>query len=173
MGGKQQTYRLSRATESLSQMPEAWAELERTWLKSLRTGSRIKNGNKGAREMDDTKTSAEVTQMIEKPTRNRKSRFSRRRQDGDAADNRGDLVKMRIDGLHGAAGPDIVWKFCSAFGEVSALELRSSSEGDFWALVELRQPEQYKRLWAEWLDPRMFDGLRVRVESDVFRVAME
>jgi hypothetical protein len=80
---------------------------------------------------------------------------------------RGDLVKMRIDGISLAVNPDmVVRKFCSAFGEVSALDVRSNSEGDCWALVELREPERFKESWAEWLNPRILDGWRVQVESE-------
>jgi hypothetical protein len=62
--------------------------------------------------------------------------------------------------------PDTVRKFCCAFGEVTAAEVLSNSEGEFWAEVELREPEQYKRLWVEWLNPRKLDGWRIQVESE-------
>ncbi len=99
-------------------------------------------------------------------TINRTNRRTRTQGRRPRRKNRGDLVKMRIDGISPGVTPDIVRKFCSAFGEVSALEVLSNSEGDFWAEVELREPEHYKRLWAEWLNPRILDGWRVQVESE-------
>ena len=80
--------------------------------------------------------------------------------------NRGDFVKMRIHNISPGVKPDTVRKFCCAFGEVTAAEVLSNSEGEFWAEVELREPEQYKRLWVEWLNPRKLDGWRIQVESE-------
>jgi hypothetical protein len=99
-------------------------------------------------------------------TINKTNRRTRSQERRPRRKNRGDLIKMRIDGISTAVNPDIVRKFCSAFGEVSAAEVLSNSDGVFWAEVELREPEQYKRLWAEWLNPRILDGWRVQVESD-------
>jgi len=99
-------------------------------------------------------------------TINRTSRRTRSQERRPRRKKRGDLVNMRIDGISPGVTPDIVRKFCSAFGEVSAVEVLSNSEGEFWAVAELREPEQYKRLWAEWLNPSTLDGWRVQVESE-------
>jgi hypothetical protein len=80
---------------------------------------------------------------------------------------RGDLVKMRIDGLSLAGDPDpVVRKFCSAFGEISALEVDSDAEGNCWEVVELREPQRYRDSWAQWLSPTILDGWRIQVESE-------
>jgi hypothetical protein len=83
-----------------------------------------------------------------------KTNRSTRTQQRRPRRKRGDLVKMRIDGLSLAVDADpVVRKFCSAFGEISALEVDSDAEGNCWAIVELREPQRYRDSWAQWLSP--------------------
>jgi hypothetical protein len=77
----------------------------------------------------------------------------------------GDVIKLRIDGISAGETQAGIRDFCRSFGRVSRVQIESNSEGDYWALVELREAERYEELWVGWLNPLKIDGWTVRVEK--------